>query len=158
MIDPITISGGLVADPQLRYTPNGRAVAQFRIAQSDHKKTDTGEWEKTNSLYLTVSIWNDNPEWKKNPVNWAELAAELHKGDRVAVHGKLITRTWEAKDGSNRSQIELAADMIFVIPTGTQDSSAGFGQQQPAAPQGNTWGQPATTGQAGGSADEQPPF
>lgn len=156
MIDPITISGGLVADPELRYTPNGRAVAQFRIAQSDHKKTDTGEWEKTNSLYLTVSIWNDNPEWKKNPVNWAELAAELHKGDRVAVHGKLITRTWEAKDGSNRSQIELAADMIFVIPTGTQHgTSAGFGQQPPAAPQGNTWGQPATTGQAD---DEAPHF
>ena len=56
------------------------------------------------------------------------------------------------------TEIELAADMIFVTPTGTQDSSAGFGQQPTAAPQGNTWGTPAPTGQAGGSADEQPPF
>lgn len=161
MIDPITITGGLVADVEHRFTPSGKAVANFRVAQSDSKKNDAGEWETYQSLYLPVNIWDDNPEWKKNPVPWAEMAATLTKGQRVAVRGKLITRTWETKDGSTRSQIEMQADSFYVIPDQPATSSGGgWGGGNNQAPQqqqhqGATWGKPAPTGQ--GTADE-PPF
>lgn len=160
MIDTITITGGVVAEPELRFTNSGAAVCSFRIAQSDHKKNDQGEWEKTQALYLQVNIWNDNPERRRNPVAWAELAANLTVGQPVAVKGKLITRTWQAKDGTNRSQVEFAATEFYVHPADTiapPQSSGGFAQQAPQQHQGNTWGTPAPTGQQAAKHDE-PPF
>lgn len=156
MITPITIAGGVVRDAELRFTPTGAAVAEFTLAQSDHKKTEAGEWEKTRALYLPVTIWNDTRG--QNPVPWAEMAAELRQGDRVAVSGKLHTRSWEAKDGTNRSRVEFLADALYVMPPtpsvpqgATQGGFAAQGSQQQAA----AWGQPAQTGPA---ADENPPF
>lgn len=155
MIDPITITGGVVADPELRFTPSGAAVANFRIAQSDSKKNDAGEWETYQSLYLPVNVWNDNPQYKKNPIPWAEMSTSIKQGDRVAVHGKLVTRSWEAKDGSKRSQIEMQADSFFVIPEQSQQAPAGngFGGQSAPAPQSGGWGQPAPI-----PGNEQPHF
>ena len=160
MIDTITITGGVVAEPELRFTPSGAAVCSFRIAQSDHKKNDQGEWEKTQALYLTVSIWDDRPE-RRNPVAWAQEAANLTVGQPIAVKGKLITRTWQAKDGTNRSQVEFAATEFYIRPaqSAAPAQTGGFGQQAPAPQQhqGATWGTPAPTGQAT-QDDAQPPF
>ena len=157
MIDIITLTGGVVAQPELRFTPSGAAVCTFRIAQSDHKKNDRGEWEKTQSLYLTVNIWNDNPERRSNPVAWANHAAELTVGQPVAVKGKLITRTWQANDGTNRSQVEFAATEFYIRPSGPTTPPA-----PPAQQQGSTWGQAApagqNTGQQSAVSDDQPPF
>ena len=165
MIDIITITGGLVRDAELRFTPSGAAVAEFTVAQSDSRKNDANEWETTRSLYLPVTIWNENPERRRNPMPWAEMAANLQKGDRVAVRGKIHTRSWETKEGDKRSRVEMAATEYYVIPDEPAASSSGNwgdgggGQSSPPSTGGfggGNWGKPATTGQP--SAEEEPPF
>lgn len=168
-IDIITITGGLPRDAELRFTPQGNAVTNFTVAQSDRKYNEQSQqWEDVRNLYLDVTIWNDTRQ--NNPVPWAELAATLSKGDKVAVTGKLHTRKWQDKQGNNRSQIEFLANAFYIIgtqldvPQQSQQSSS-WNSQQPAQPtqhQGNTWGQarqPADAHPAGraGQADE-PPF
>ena len=172
MIDYITLTGGVVADAELRFTHSGAAVCGFRIAQSDSKKNDAGEWETTQSLYLPVNIWDDNPQYRKNPVQWAQAAADLKKGDKVSVRGKLVTRTWQAQDGSNRSQVELAATEFYVMPDAGGYASTQYGQQSAPQPQqADPWAsQPQSTGSghhvapagggvpAGAPPEDEPPF
>ena len=170
MIDTITLTGGVVAEPELRFTNSGAAVCSFRIAQSDHKKNEAGEWEKTQALYLTVSIWDDRPE-RRNPVAWAQEAANLTVGQPIAVKGKLITRTWQAKDGTNRSQVEFAATEFYVMPDAGGYASTQYGQQSAPQQQQDPWGsQPQSTGSghhvappgggapAGAPTEDEPPF
>lgn len=170
-IDIITITGGLPRDAELRFTPQGNAVTNFTVAQSDRKYNEQSQqWEDVRNLYLDVTIWNDTRQ--SNPVPWAELAATLSKGDRVAVTGKLHTRKWQDKAGNDRSKIEFLANAFYII--GTQldmpqqqqqgDKAAAWDNQQPAQPtqhQGATWGQPRQpadhpAGRAG--QPDEPPF
>lgn len=163
-IDIITITGGLPRDAELRFTPSGNAVTNFTVAQSDRKYNEQSQqWEDVRNLYLDVTIWNDTRQ--NNPVPWAELAATLSKGDRVAVTGKLHTRKWQDKQGNNRSQIEFLANAFYVL--GTQ---LDMPQSQPAQSQGNQWGQQAPQAAAwdkqpaqpahpaGRAGEEEPPF
>lgn len=162
MIDFLTIAGGLVRDAELRYTPNGAAVTGFTIAQSDSRKNEQGEWENTRNLYLDVTIWDENSQYKQNPVPWAQIAGRLQKGDKVAVRGKLHTRQWE-KDGQKRSKVEFAATELYVTPNAPQQSAqqqGGF--NQPAQQQqrnDDPWNStPQGTQQGFGAGDEQPPW
>lgn len=149
-IDIITITGGLPRDAELRFTPQGNAVTNFTVAQSDRKYNDQSQqWEDVRNLYLDVTIWNDTRQ--SNPVPWAELAATLSKGDRVAVTGKLHTRKWQDKQGNNRSQIEFLANAFYVL--GTQ---LDMPQSQPAQSQGNQWGQQAPQAAAWDKQPAQP--
>lgn len=161
MIDILTITGGLVRDAELTYTPNGAAVTGFTIAQSDSRKNEQGVWETTRNLYLDVTIWNENSQYKQNPIPWAEIAGRLQKGDKVAVRGKLHTRQWE-KDGQKRSKVEFLATELYVTPNAPQQPAqqqGGF--NQPAQQQRNDdpWNSaPQGTQQGFGGADEDPPF
>lgn len=177
MIDYLTITGGLVAPAERRLTQSGKSVANFRIAESDSKKNEQGGWDTTDRLFLPVSIWNENPQFKKNPIPWSDLAMDLKQGQRIAIRGKLITREWQAQDGSKRSQIELKGESFYVIPEEPQaQNSGGFGQPQPTggfgqAPQGgfnqtqqpvvtpnnDPWNSAPPAGGFGGS-DDNPPF
>ena len=160
MIDVITLTGGLPRDAELRFTPNGAAVANFTLANSDNRfDQEQNQWVKTRSMYLDVTIWNEQGN-KQNPTPWAEMAADLKKGDQVAVTGKLITRTWETKEGEKRSKVEFNALRYYVLPAATQQQPSQAQQQwNNAAQQGQTatsgaWSQPpAQTGQ-----DQTPPF
>lgn len=145
MIDSIFLRGRLTADPELRYTPQGAAVTNFRIAASDSRyNQDTQQWDTVRQLFLPVTIWNESGN-KQNLVPWAELAAELSKGQQVTVHGRLFTNEWQTKGGEKRSRIELIADEVTTRPAGHAPKGA---SSQPA----NTGGFGATGG------DEQPPF
>lgn len=142
MINFQFFSGRLTADPQLRFTGSGTAVAEFSIAQSDSKKDERGEWQTTNQLFLPCVVWRELAE---------TIANTLHKGDSVAVLGRPVTRSWEAKDGTRRSRVELQVNEVYQ-------------QLRPARPQQNQssgWGTPAPTGEQrggfGGGSDE-PPF
>ena len=169
-IDTITITGGLPRDAELRWTPQGNAVTNFTVAQSDRKYNEQSQqWEDVRNLYLDVTIWNDSRQ--NNPIPWAELAATLSKGDKVAVTGKLHTRKWQDKQGNNRSQIEFLANAFYVIgtqldvPAQQSQQSASWGNQPSQQPsqqhQGATWGQPAQAGHPAGRAgdtEDSPPF
>jgi single-strand DNA-binding protein len=99
----ITLSGNLVADPELRYTPTGTPVANFRVASTERYKGEDG-WQDGDTLFLTVNAWRD----------LAEHAAEtLHRGDRVIVTGRIRQRTYE-RDGSNVQVTEVEATDVGV--------------------------------------------
>lgn len=100
----ITITGTLVDDPELKYTPNGAAVANMRIAWNRQAKNDsTGQWENVETGFFNVTAWR----------SIAENAAEsLTRGMRIIVVGRLQQRSWETPDGDKRSVVEIVADEI----------------------------------------------
>lgn len=143
-IDVITLRGGLVDDAELRFTPSGAAVAEFRIAQSDNKLNEqTKQWDTIRALYLTCTIWDENPQYKQNPVQWAQIAAaQLSKGVRVSVRGKLHTEQWEDKQGNKRSATKFLVESFATEPDTRnqhqqgQQSAQGAGWNGQAQPQG----------------------
>ena len=98
----LTVTGNLVADPDLRYTPTGQAVASFRIAATPSYYDQASKtWKDGDSLFLACQAWRQ----------LAENAAEsLTKGMRVIVTGRLRQRTYDAADGTKRTVYELQAD------------------------------------------------
>jgi len=104
---PITITGNLVDEPELRFTPSGQPVARFRVASTPrYLDKATNEWKDGDGLFLTVTVWRQQ----------AENAVEsLAKGTRVVVTGRLRQRTYELKDGGGkRTVLEVEADDVSV--------------------------------------------
>ena len=159
MIETITLTGGLPRDAELRFVPNGSAVCEFTIAQSDRRlNQQTNQWEDSRNLYLDVTIWDETASDRRpNPVQWAHLASNLSKGSQVAVVGKLHTKKWQDKEGNNRSKIEFLASRFYELPN-TKSNQA---QQQGA--QGAQWGNQGGFSAAQNNVnsvmgDDEPPF
>lgn len=154
MIDVITLTGGLPRDAELRYTPQGAAVANFTLAASDSRyDQDQNQWVKARSMYLDVTMWNESGN-RQNPTPWAELAAELKKGDQVAVTGKLVTRTFQTREGDSRTKVEFQALRFYRMPTAQQ----GQPQQQQQGGQSANSGTWSTPPAQAGQQDQAPPF
>ena len=100
----ITVVGNLTSDPELRYTQNGLAVANFTIA-STPRTLDRGsnEWKDGEALFLRASVWREYAE---------QVAGSLTKGSRVIAIGRLKQRSYETKEGEKRTSIELEIDEI----------------------------------------------
>ena len=100
----ITVVGNLVDDPELRFTPSGAAVANFRIASTPRTfDRQTNEWRDGDPLFLRCSLWREA----------AEHAAEsLVRGTRVIAQGRLRQRTYETPEGERRTAVELEVDEI----------------------------------------------
>jgi single-strand DNA-binding protein len=100
----ITVVGNLTSDPELRYTQNGLAVANFTIA-STPRTLDRGsnEWKDGEALFLRASVWREFAE---------HVAGSLTKGSRVIVQGRLKQRSYETKEGEKRTSMELEVDEI----------------------------------------------
>lgn len=151
----ITIIGNLTADPELRTTSNGGAVANFSIAATPRtfdKQSD--QWVDGDALFLRCTAWRDLA---------THCAQSLSKGMRVIAQGRLQQRSYQAQDGSNRTVIELQVDEIGpslryataqvrkMQSGGYQGGNAnGGGYQQPQqarqqsqAPADDPWGAPA---------------
>lgn len=95
------IMGNLTADPELRYTPTGRAVASCRVAYTPRSKDEgTGKWADGETEFYGITVWGQQGE------NCAEF---LQRGDRVVAAGTWTKRFWEDKDGEERESIELTA-------------------------------------------------
>ncbi len=97
--------GNLTRDPELRYTPNGTAVCSFSIATNRSWTTDTGE-KKDEADFHRIVAWN----------KLAEICSQfLVKGRKVFVEGRLVTRSWNAQDGTQRNTTEIViSDMILL--------------------------------------------
>ncbi len=160
---PITVVGNLTADPELRFTPNGAAVANFTVA-STPKRFDkqTNEFKDGETLFMRCSVWREA----------AENAAEsLTRGTRVVVTGRLVSRSWEDKEtGQKRIVMEMQVDEVAPSlrwatakvaksqrqPGGGQQSGGWGGQQ---APQADPWTQQQPQGaQWGGAGSDPAPF
>lgn len=100
----ITVVGNLTSDPELRYTQNGLAVANFTIASTPSIfDKATNEWKDGDALFLRASVWKEFAE---------HVAASLSKGSRVMAQGRLKQRSYETKEGEKRTSMELEIDEI----------------------------------------------
>lgn len=99
----ITMSGNLVADPELRFTGSGKAVVSIRVAASEKKKDVNGNWVDGDATFLSVNAWNELAE---------NITTTLAKGDTVTVVGKLKQRSYQAKDGSEKQVFEVEAESV----------------------------------------------
>ncbi|MFB4273362.1 single-stranded DNA-binding protein [Nonomuraea sp. GTA35] len=100
----ITIIGNLTADPELRFTQSGTAVAGFTVASSARTYNKSVEqWEDGEVLFMRCSAWRDLGE---------HVAESLIRGTRVIASGRLRQRTFETSDGDKRTVMEMAVDEI----------------------------------------------
>ena len=133
----ITVVGNLTSDPELRYTQNGLAVANFTIASTPRNyDRASSEWKDGEALFLRASVWREFAE---------HVAGSLTKGSRVIATGRLKQRSYETKEGEKRTTIELEVDEIgpslrYATATVSRAASAG----RPGVPAGNDepWGSP----------------
>ena len=156
----ITVVGNLTADPELRFTPSGAAVASFTIASTPRQfDRNTNEWKDGEALFLRCSIWRQAAE---------NVAESLQRGMRVVAQGRLKQRSFETREGEKRTVIELDVDEVGpslryatakVNRTQRGSSSGGFGSSGSGG--GDTvddpWGTPLPPSGGGGFSDE-PPF
>lgn len=151
----LNITGNLVEDPELRFTPSGSPVANFKIASTPRTfDRQANEWKDGETLFLRCAAWKDLAE---------NVAESLTKGMRVIVEGRLKSRSYDTKEGEKRTVIELEVDEIgpslkyaTAKVNRTQRNGNGFGSGQPAAYGGNTpqadpWG-----GNTGGTGNNTP--
>ena len=159
----ITVVGNLTADPELRFTPSGAAVANFTVASTPRTfDRQTNEWRDGDAMFLSCAVWRQAAE---------NVAATLTKGMRVIVQGRLKSRSYQDREGNNRTSWELDVDEVGPslkyatakverAPRGG-GQSGGFGGGQGGQPQGGGWGQPPTgqpqgQPQGGGFGGQQP--
>ena len=98
----VRIVGNLTADPEARFTPNGKAVASFSIAHNRKWKDASGNDQEETSFFDVVA-------WETLAENVVE---SLHKGDRIIVDGRLLQRSWETPEGDKRYKVEIVADEV----------------------------------------------
>jgi len=147
----ITVIGNLTDDPELRFTPSGAAVANFTVASTPRTfKRDTNTWEDGETLFLRCSIWRQAAE---------NVAESLTRGTRVIVQGRLVSRSYETREGEKRTVNELQVDEIgpsltwaTAKVTRANRSSGGFGGggAPAAAPANDPWATPAAPAAGGG--------
>ena len=165
----ITVVGNLVDDPELRFTPSGAAVANFRIASTPRTfDKQSNEWKDGDALFLSCSVWRQAAE---------NVAESLQKGMRVVVQGRLKSRQYETREGEKRTVFEIdveevgpslkyaTAKVTRASPLGRRRGlrRQGGGQQSPrrrdpwatSAPAGGRRSRPAA---AGGGAPQRDPW
>jgi single-strand DNA-binding protein len=174
---PVTIIGNLVEDPELKFTPSGAAVANFRIAQTPRKfDRATNSWVDEETIFMSCSVWRETAE---------NVAETLVKGMRVWAYGKLKARTYTTQAGDKRTVWELAVEEVGPslryatakvtrrargdsVSGGQSSNSGGWGDSQPApARQGDAtrssspWNDSSSARPAdtwGNPTSEEPPF
>ena len=123
----ITVVGNLTADPELRYTQGGLAVANFTIASTPRTfDRQANDWKDGEALFLRASVWREFAE---------NVAGTLTKGSRVVATGRLKQRSYETKEGEKRTSIELEIDEIgpslrYATAQITRTQSSGGGRSQ----------------------------
>ena len=99
----IIVVGNLTDDPELRFTPQGVAVANFRIAVSRRVKDESGNWKDGDTSFFKVNCWRQLAE---------NVAESLTRGSRTIIAGRLRMRQWETQEGEKRSVVEIEADEV----------------------------------------------
>ena len=146
----ITLVGNLTADPELRFTPSGAAVANFTVASTPrYMDKQTNEWKDGDSLFLRCNVWRQAAE---------NVAESLQRGMRVIVQGRLKQRSYETKEGEKRTVYEVEVDEVGpslknatakVNKTARSGGGFGGGGGQPAD---DPWASAAPAASGGGSS------
>jgi single-strand DNA-binding protein len=170
----ITVVGNLTADPELRFTPSGAAVANFTVASTPRTfDRQSNDWKDGEALFMRCNIWRDAAE---------NVAESLTKGSRVIVSGRLKQRSYETREGEKRTVVELEVDEIGPSlryatakvnrasrgggsgggggnfgSGGGGGNRGGQGNSNAAASNDDPWGSAPASGSFGGG-DDEPPF
>ena len=163
----ITVVGNLTADPELRFTPSGAAVANFTVASTPRIfDRQSNEWKDGDALFMRCSIWREAAE---------NVAESLTRGSRVIAQGRLKQRSYETREGEKRTVVELEVDEIGpslryatakVNKASRSGGGGGFGSSgggSRGASAGSSetkddpWGSAPASGSFSGS-DDEPPF
>src|SRR5689334_6485553 len=145
----VTVIGNLPADPELRFTPSGAAVASFTVASTPRTfDRASGEWKDGEALFLRCNIWRQVAE---------NVAESLTRGSRVLVSGRLRQRSFETKEGEKRTVVELEVDEIgpSLRYATAKVNKVSRGDSGASAPADDPWG---SAPPAGGTFDDEPPF
>lgn len=110
-LNKMMIIGNLGADPELRYTPSGKAVTDLRVAVNSNQRGPDGEWVE-DTLWFRVSVWEQAAE---------RLAEQLRKGNKVYAEGQLRVREYESRDGEKRHSLELAFARVVNLERRPRD-------------------------------------
>ena len=165
----ITVIGNLTADPELRFTPSGAAVANFTVASTPRTfDRQTNEWKDGEALFLRCNIWREAAE---------NVTESLVKGSRVIVQGRLKQRSYETREGEKRTVVELEVDEIgpslrYATAKVNRASRGGGGSGGFGSPAGGSrggssqpvaddpWGSAPASGSSfsGGGAAPPPPY
>jgi single-strand DNA-binding protein len=151
---PITVVGNLTADPELRFTPSGAAVANFTVASTPRTfDRQSNEWKDGEALFLNCSVWRQAAE---------NSAESLTRGMRVIVTGRLKARSYETREGEKRTVFEIDVEevgpsMKYATAKVTKTSRSGGGQGFQSGGGDDPWasnqaggGQSSQSGQGGG--------
>ncbi|OJY40633.1 single-stranded DNA-binding protein [Pseudonocardia sp. 73-21] len=167
----ITVVGNLTADPELRFTPSGAAVANFTVAATPRTfDRQSGEWKDGEALFMRCNVWRQAAE---------NVAETLTRGMRVMATGRLKQRSFETREGEKRTVVELEVDevgpslkyataKVNKVSRGGGDfggGGGGFGggggnssaSSSGGAPADDPWGSAPAAG-SGPAVDDEPPF
>jgi single-strand DNA-binding protein len=149
----ITLVGNLTADPELRFTPSGAAVANFTVASTPRTfDRQTNEWRDGDAMFLNCAVWRQAAE---------NVAESLQKGMRVIVQGRLRSRSYETREGERRTVFEIDVDEIgpalkYATAKVSRNTAGSGGGSRPSSGGGGGFGEDpwATSGarQSGGAA------
>jgi single-strand DNA-binding protein len=159
----ITMIGNLTADPELRFTPSGAAVANFTVASTPRTfDRQTGEWRDGEALFLRCNIWRQAAE---------NTAESLTRGMRVIVTGRLRQRSFETREGEKRTVLEMDVDEVgpslryatAKVNKVNRQGSGGGGYGSAGGPPDDPWSSAPPAGSSAGPAagpgyDDEPPF
>lgn len=142
----VTIIGNLTTDPELKTIGNGKPVANFTIASTPRTyNRNTNQWEDGQALFMRCAAWNELAD---------HIGVSLAKGMRVIVSGRLSQRQYQAKDGSNRTVVEMTVDEIgpslryATAQVKRENRTTGFNGQSGDSRPSQQYGQAARTPRA----------
>jgi single-strand DNA-binding protein len=148
----ITLVGNLTADPELRFTPSGAAVANFTVASTPRTfDRQTNEWRDGDAMFLNCAVWRQAAE---------NVAESLQKGMRVIVHGRLRSRSYETREGERRTVFEIDVDEIgpalkYATAKVSRNAPGGGGGSRPTGGGGHGEDPWATSGASQGGQGGQ---
>lgn len=121
-INKVILIGRLGKDPEMRFTPSGRAVTGFSMATDE-------SWVDANNERQERTEWHRIVTWGKLAENCVKL---LTKGRLVYVEGRLQTRSWDDKDGNKRYTTEIIANTMQILSAKPNEESAPLGEETPS--------------------------
>lgn len=102
----VIVVGTVTRDPELRYTPKGQPVCNFRIAVNERYKDASGEWRDAPPTFIPVVVWGPAAE---------RCGERLKKGHHIHLEGRLRSRDWETKDGQKRFTLEVIGSRVQFL-------------------------------------------
>ncbi len=133
MINSVVLVGRLANDPEMRYTPSGMPIANFRLAVDRGRKSDSGK-EQTDWLNIVA--------FQKT----AELVAQyLDKGSLVGIEGRIQSRSWEGQDGKKNYSVEIVANNVRFLESKAEADRRRAARGQSGPPGANAVRPPAAS-------------